>query len=148
MKLGEHVEMVLGTVLDANDPKKLGRVRVGAPGYFDRTVMAIEAIPWVYPLIMLGMQSSSTMSLGSKVWLIANNENEEEYWYLPFHELNNDTKEAAGESVTSDVLFSRNICGKKLQIYQNENEGIVIKNGDSIISLNNVGGILASTGEG
>ena len=52
MKLGEHVEMVLGTCLSNDDPKKLGRIKVAAPGYFDRTVMAIEAIPWAYPLTM------------------------------------------------------------------------------------------------
>ena len=42
MKLGDKVELVLGIVIEDNDPKKLGRVKVSAPGYFDREVMSIE----------------------------------------------------------------------------------------------------------
>lgn len=149
MKLGETVEMILGTVIDDADPKKLGRVKVGAPGVFDRTTMSIKAIPWVYPLNMGHMQSYTHMSCGSKVWLIINKENQEEFWYIPYHELNEDTKAAIADDVESDVVFSRNICGKLVQIYNNKEEGIVIKNGTSKIALTNEGQIIGEVaGEG
>ena len=142
MKLGNDVEMVLGTVLDDNDPKKLGRVKVGAPGWFDRVTMSIDAIPWAYPLTMGHMQSYTHMSTGSKVWLIINKVNQEELYWIPFHELNEDTKEAISDDVETDVLFSRNTQGKKVQIYNNKTEGLIIRNGSSVIKLSNDGKIL------
>ena len=149
MKLGEHVEMVLGTVLEDHDPEKLGRVKVGAPGVFDRKTMSIEAIPWVYPLTMNHLQSFTHMQAGSKVWLIINRENQEEFWWIPYHELNTETKEAINDDVCSDVIFSRNICGKVLQMYQNKEEGIVIKNGTATIVFDNEGAIIGKVeGEG
>ena len=147
MKL-KDVDVVPGTVLDDNDPKKLGRVKIGATGYFDRTVMAIEAIPWVYPFTMSSAQSFTHVPTGSKVWLIVNTANEEEYWYLPFHEMNTDTEEVlSDDDMSSDVIFSRNICGKKLQIYQNKGEGIVVKNGDSSITIGNDGSLITTNGD-
>ena len=137
----------MGTVLDDHDPKKLGRVKIGATGYFDRKVMAIEAIPWVYPFTMSSAQSFTHVPTGGKVWLIVNKANAEEYWYIPFHEMNPGTSSALDDDVSSDVLFSRNICGKQLQVYQNKGEGLVIRNGDSSVILDNNGSIIASTGD-
>lgn len=145
MKLGEHVEMVLGTCMSNDDPKKLGRIKVGAPGYFDRTVMAIEAIPWAYPLTMPGYQGYSTISEGGKVWLIDNKENADEFWYIPYHELNNDTKTAINDDVESDVCFSRNIAGQLVQLYQNKTEGIVLRVGQTMFTLNNEGSCIVKT---
>ena len=146
MKLGDKVELVLGTCLSNDDPKKLGRIKVAAPGYFDRSVMAIEAIPWAYPFSMNAYQSYSTISEGGKVWLLDNKENADEFWYIPYHELNADTKQAINDDVNSDVLFSRNVSGKTIQIYQNNTEGIVIHNGDNIITLPADGGIILKSG--
>lgn len=142
MKLGDKVELVIATVLDDHDPKKLGRIKVGAPGVFDRTTMSIDSIPWVYPFTMCHMQSFTHMQAGSKVWLIMNKENQEEFWWIPYHELYDDTKAAINDDVESDVLFSRNIQGKIVQIYHNKEEGLVIKNGTALIELNNNGQIV------
>lgn len=141
MRLGDNVEMVLGTCMSNDDPLKLGRIKVGAPGYFDRTVMMVEAIPWAYPLTMSSNQSYSTIAEGSKVWLIDNKENCDEFWYIPFHELNDDTKQAIGSDVDSDVLFSRNVAGKLVQLYQNDTEGIVLRQGPSTVTLGANGAI-------
>lgn len=140
MKLGEHVEMVLGTCLSNDDPKKLGRIKVAAPGYFDRTVMAIDAIPWAYPLTMPHYQGYSTIADGGKVWLIDNKDNADEFWYIPFHELNPDTKAAVNDDVESDVCFSRNVAGKLVQLYQNKTEGIVLRVGGTTVTLGANGG--------
>lgn len=147
MKLGDKVELVLGIVIEDNDPKKLGRVKVSAPGYFDREVMSIEAIPWVYPFSMNYCTSFSHMPLGKKVWLLVNNENEEEYWYIPFHELHQHTKDAIGIDASSDVIFSRDLGGGLVQIYQNPGEGLVIKNNGQTVTLDNNGNIIAKTGD-
>lgn len=147
MKLGETVEIILGVVIEDQDPKKLGRIKVGAPGYFDREVMSIEAIPWVYPFTMNYVTSFSHIALGNKVWLIINKENEEEYWYIPYHELQEHTRKAIGSDVSADVIFSRDICGRVVQIYQNPDEGLVIRNGGETITLDNNGNIIAKTGD-
>lgn len=145
MKLGEHVEMVLGTCISNDDPKKLGRIKVAAPGYFDSTVMAIEAIPWAYPLTMSGYQAYSTITEGGKVWLIDNKENADEYWYIPFHELNTDTSAAVADDIQSDVLLSRNNGGQLTQVYQNNTEGIVIRNGNAVVKVTSDGAVTIET---
>lgn len=145
MKLGKKVELVLGTCLSNDDPMKLGRIKVAAPGYFDRTVMAIEAIPWAYPFSMNAYQSYSTISEGGKVWLIDNKDNADEFWYIPFHELNSDTKKAINDDVNSDVVFSRNISGKTIQLYQNNSEGIVLRNGSTTVTMPADGGVIMNS---
>ena len=91
--------------------------------------------------------SFSHIPLGNKVWLIINKENEEEYWYIPFHELQDHTRKAIGPDVSADVVFSRDVCGRVVQIYQNPDEGLVIRNGGETITLDNNGNIIAKTGD-
>lgn len=138
MKL-KDVEMVVGTCISNDDPEKLGRIKVAAPGYFDRSIMAIDSIPWVYPLTMPGYQVCSTITEGGKVWLIDNKTNADEFWYIPFYELNNDTKEALGNDVDTNIVFSRNSGGKLVQLYQNDNDGIVMKSGDTAVTVSHDG---------
>ena len=148
MKLGETVEVVVGTCIEDIDPKKLGRIKVGAPGWFDRNVMSIEAIPWVYPFSMAMYNSFTHIALGGKVWLIINKENEEEYWYVPYHELNDDTRQVQGADIDEDIVFSRNINGKVVQVYQNKEDGLVLRNGGSSVIISNDGDVTGTDGSG
>lgn len=138
----KDIQVILGTVVQSFDDKKLGRVKVAAPGIFDLSVMDEEALPWVYPFSMSGFQTYSRLQNGSKVWLIYHKTTQEEYWYLPFHELNENTKEFIGEDEESDVLISREVCGKTISIYQNKTEGLHIQYGTSLLTFNQEGQIL------
>lgn len=138
----KDIQATIGTIIAADDPKKLGRIKVAAPGIFDLSVMDEEAIPWVYPLIMFGFQSYSRMQNGSKVWLIWRKGVLDEYWYLPFHELNEDTKAAINDDEESDVLISRQVGDKQIQIYHNKTEGLIIKYDKSQMTFNQEGQIL------
>lgn len=146
MKLGDKVELVLATCVSSDDPKKLGRIKVAAPGYFDTSVMAEDAIPWAYPFSTSGYQGYSTISEGAKVWLLDNKENEDEFWYIPYPEMNDDTKSVIGDDVNTDILFSRNIGGKTVQLYHNNSDGVVMKSDDTSMTLNHQGSCVIETG--
>ena len=90
MKLAD-VEMIPGVVVDDEDPKFLGRLKISAPGEFEVDSMDINDMFWVYPFPVGGYQSFSHMLKGSKVWLIKNTKNYYEYWYLPYFEMNSNT---------------------------------------------------------
>ena len=66
MKLAD-VEMIPGVVVDDEDPKFLGRLKISAPGEFDVDSMDINDMFWVYPFPVGGYQSFSHMLKGSKV---------------------------------------------------------------------------------
>ena len=146
MKL-KNVELIVGTCISNDDPNKLGRIKVGAPGYFDRTKMAIDDIPWVYPFTMSSNNSYTTIAEGQKVWLIDNKDNEEEFWYVPYHEMNPDTKEALNDDIESDVLFSRQVGDKLAQIYYNNTEGMMLRVGDAFITIDKQGFIRLQTSQ-
>ncbi len=147
MKLS-NVEMVLGVCVSNNDPKKLGRIKVTSPGRFDTATMAIEGLPWVYPLTTNGYQSYSTITEGGKVWLIDNKDNSDEFWYIPYHELNADTKGAIGGDVDTDVCFSRNVGGKLVQLYHNSTDGVVLRNADTVVKLASDGACVIESDNG
>lgn len=147
MKLG-NVEMTLGVCVSNDDPKKLGRIKVAAAGKFDTATMAIEGLPWVYPLTTNGYQSYSTITEGCKVWLIDNKDNADEFWYIPYHELNADTKAVIGGDVDSDICFSRNVGGKLVQLYQNSSDGIVLRNADTTVNLAGDGACVIESDQG
>ena len=145
MKLGETAELILGVVIEANDPKHLGRVKVAASGWFDMSVMALEAIPWVYPFMGLGGNSVSHIELGAKVWLLINKENEEEYWYIPYPSVASKVQDVSNpaDDLDNDTLLSRDLgSGAKVEIYQNKSDGVVIRNMTSEVTLNNNGEII------
>lgn len=141
MKL-KNVEMIPGVIISEEDPDKLGRVKVAAPGLFDPETMDIDALPWIYPLMQFGYQGYAKMKDGQKVWVINNKKSYDEYWYVPFFELNEDTIRAIDQNEESDVVISRTITeDASVQIYYNKTEGIVLRIGDNKIRIQQNGDI-------
>ena len=150
MKFSDY-EFFPGVVTDVADPKYLGRVKATVPTVFDAS-MDKEGLPWVRPFTMLGYQGFSKMREGSKIWVIRNIKNRNEFWYVPMFELNQDTRELLNDDEkyeNGDVLLSRNNGNNSIYIYYNDTDGIMIKYGDqNLININSKSEITVQAGEG
>lgn len=132
MKLSDY-EFFPAVTVDVADPKHIGRVKVNAPTVFSSD-MATECLPWVYPFSMAGYQRFSSPREGQKVWLFRNTKNPKECWYMPMPELTDDSKELIKEDADyeeAEVVMSRNMGNMSVQIYYNDKDGLMIKDGDS-----------------
>lgn len=147
MKLAD-VEMIPGVVVDDEDPKFLGRLKISAPGEFEVDSMDINDMFWVYPFPVGGYQSFSHMLKGSKVWLIKNTKNYYEYWYLPYFEMNANTFNLVNskKKYDADVLVSRSDGSNNIQMYYNPEDGINQKIGFASINIMPDGTISITTG--
>ena len=125
--------IVPGVVVDNQDPENLQRVKATIPGVFDTATMEVEAMPWIYPLNMWGYQSFSLMLPGSKILVLKNEKNYYDYRYIPYYELNANTKSfIKGET---DIIMSRSIGHGNAAIYFNVKDGIVAQIGDSKVTV-------------
>ena len=120
------LELYVGVVVDADDPKHLCRVKAVAPGLFDNSTMDIEDMYWVHPFTAQGYQRVSKPVEGQKIWIINDTTNEYGYWYLPYPELNINTT-ACVQSDDTDVIVSRSGAGVGYQMYYNRDEGFVTR---------------------
>lgn len=125
MKLS-NFELYEGVVVDANDPKHLGRVKGVAPGLFDNTTMNINDMFWIYPFLCGGYQRVSKPQEGQKIWILNDTKNEYGYWYIPKPDLNLNTT-AMLQNDDYDVLVSRSGEGVGQQMYYNRDEGFVTR---------------------
>lgn len=137
-------ELIPAVILDVEDPKKLGRIKCQIPNMCDNSVMKPSRMPWVLPMCMGGNQTFSKMTKGSKVWVLKNNTNYNELWYLPFHETTNDTKQYLSDNFgnSPDVLYMRNNMGKTVSITCDSSNGYEVKTGDWYMQIKNDGDII------
>ena len=130
-------EFLPGTVINVEDPEKRGRIKAAVPTWFDTNVMQEEALPWIVPSSMGGYQRFSKLELGSKVWVIHKKKSNKEYWYLPLFELDDKTQEIVNDYDAPEVLLSRSDGNSGVYVYYNTKDGLVLKNGDLEVILNN-----------
>lgn len=117
------LQLIPGVVVDANDPKTLGRVKVVAPGFQDNSVMDVKDMYWSAPFSCNGYQRMSKPTEGMKVWLINNKKNRYESWFIPMWDLNQNTTVAINGGDDYDVLVSRSGEGVGAQMYYNQKDG-------------------------
>lgn len=161
MKLAD-IELLPGVIFDTADPKHQGRVKCVVPTIFDVSTMDKEGIPWIYPLTMAGYQQYSSPKKGTKVWVMHNKTNYQEFWYFPMFELTGATKNiiigaeesAEGESgeqkaneedySDTEVLVSRQIgTNNNVTIYTSPSKGIMLQYGNaSSININKDGEVI------
>ena len=132
MTLGDF-EILPGVVINADDPLKQGRVKACAPGLFDTSNMEMDDLFWINPFMMIGQQSFSKMELNSKIWILHNNANYFEYWYIPMFEINENSPEVM--DMSADVLLSRSINGDTVQLYYSKEDGFNLNIGSNHIKL-------------
>lgn len=134
----KNVELLPGTIIDAADPKQIGRVKCDVPGVFDSSSMSKEGLPWIYPLAQPGFQRWSTPLKGHKVWVFKTTDNYQEFWYIPMAQLTTGTKDiiSGNDYENAEVLISRNMGPQSMKMYYKESEGFVIEYGTARININ------------
>ncbi len=129
MKLS-NCEILPGTVINAEDPKKLGRVKAVVPGWFDNSSMDEDAMYWISPFTCAGYQRVSKPLEGQKIWVLHDSSNEYEYYYIMMCETNINTT-AAQQDFDYDVLVSRSGKGVGAQQFYTGNQGFVTRIGEN-----------------
>lgn len=143
INVGE-LRLIPGVVIDNNDPKVLGRVKAFAPGLFDTKTMSTDALPWVYPFCMGGMQRYSTQNPNTKIWILFIPDNPYGYFYIPFFEPFSITKDnISGET---DILLSRGGASGNVSVHYNTRDGFVSEVNGSKININAAGDVINSAG--
>ena len=131
----------LGEVVDIEDPKELGRVRVKVFGKFDD--LETELIPWARPSNNMTSSSSSgggsfsTPKIGSVVNVNFDNGNlySPEFTYI--QKISDELKEEISGSNyenAQSLLYDTEIEGG-LKIFYTEERGLVIKFADTMVNL-------------
>ena len=127
-----NCELLPGVIVDTKDPMKLGRIKCVIPGYVD-SEFSNENMPWVRPLGMNRHQSFSKMMPGYKVWVLVNKSNYNEYWYFPFFEFTDISKEYLNEVYDDEqpeIIMSHNCGGNNALITYDEKNGFNISIGE------------------
>ena len=125
----KDVEAKEAVIVYSDDPDRLGRIKVTCPGEFDTGTMDQELLPWVYPFNMTHFNAFTRMLPGAKVWLLKNKDNHNEYYYWPFFEeiqLTRDFLEKHYDD-NPEVIFARDDAGVPALITFDSEEGIYLK---------------------
>ena len=144
-------ELIPSVIVDTKDEMKLGRIKCVIPGYVDPS-FSKENMPWVRPLCMTRHQSFSKMMPGYKVWVLANKNNYNEFWYLPFFELNDISKnflESTYDADQPEIIVSHNTGGNHAMMTYDETSGFNTKIGENHMQLKPDGhvSIVGGTGQ-
>lgn len=133
----KNVELLPGIIIDANDPKQIGRVKCDVPTVFDSSTMDKDGLPWIYPLTQPGFQRWSTPIKGHKVWVFKTTDNYQEFWYIPMPETTNSTKSliTGDDYENAEVLISRDIGTQSVSVFYTESQGFKIKLGTAEINI-------------
>lgn len=145
-----NYELLPSVIIDANDPKKLGRIKAQIPNISDATTMALDLLPWINPGSMSGYQQFSKPMKGAKVWIKMNRKNHNELWYLPYNEMNDSTKAfvQANYSKDPEVVFSRANGHDVANITYDSGQGIMLKVNSHRINIQPSGDIDIIGGSG
>jgi hypothetical protein len=133
-------KIFLGVVEDNNDPKRLGRVKVRIPLYFEN--IDTENIPWASPWKDLNGNEFSAPDVGKIVSVVFDQGNPylPEYIYAEHYNINLENKLKALKE--SDYpTFKAIFLDDKTQIYRSESEGLKIDHEFSNINITKNGNI-------
>ena len=136
MKL-KDCDLTIGVIVSVEDETHQGRIKCIIPGVVNDQISEKNS-PWVRPLCMGGYQTFSKEMVGSKVWVLINNENYNEYWYFPFFELNNVAMTALSETYDNDqpeIFLAHDTGGNNAISMYDEINGFRMMCGENNISL-------------
>ena len=133
-------KIFLGVVEDNNDPKRLGRVKVRIPMYFEN--IPTDVIPWASPWKDLNGNEFSAPDVGKIVSVVFDQGNPylPEYIYAEHFNINLENKLKSLKE--SDYpTFKAIFLDDKTQIYRSESEGLKIDHQFSNINITKNGNI-------
>lgn len=133
-------KIFLGVVEDNNDPKRLGRVKVRIPLYFEN--IATENIPWASPWKDLSGNEFSAPDIGKIVSVVFDQGNPylPEYIYAEHFNVNLENKLKSLQE-NDYPTFKAIFLDDKTQIYRSESEGLRIDHVFSNINITKNGNI-------
>lgn len=136
MKL-KDCELTVGVVVSVEDETHSGRIKCIIPGIINNKISEKNS-PWIRPLMMGGYQTFSKEMVGSKVWILINHNNYNEYWYFPFFELNNVAIVELAETYDNDqpeIFMSHDTGGNNAISMYDEKNGYRMMIGGHHIAL-------------
>lgn len=136
----------IGTVVDVNDPLKIGRVKISILGKYDE--LDVSVIPWAFPFNHLNSGFLTIPSLGEFVNCFFENDDEQIPFYISNIIINDNLKEKVSAdypkvwSLVNNDKLGVNTDGQEdnkrvLEIYYTESQGLIIQKNDTIINLRN-----------
>jgi len=129
---------IIESVVDYdNDPLKIGRIKCTIPGVVHSDSTPEEGMPWVRCFKMGAYQTFSRPIKGQKVWVMISKQNQNEFWYFPFHEAIDITKDYIEEyyNENCDVLHARHSGNGDCMMTYDDEQGYLTKIGDDHINL-------------
>jgi hypothetical protein len=133
-------KIFLGVVEDNADPKRLGRVRVRIPTYFDN--IPTENLPWASPWKDLNGNEYSSPDVGKIVSVVFDQGNPylPEYIYAEHFNINLENK-LKSLSESDYLSFKSVFFDDKTQIYRSDSEGLKIDHQYSNMNITQNGNI-------
>lgn len=138
----DDIEMLPGTIIDVDDPEKLGRVKCIIPSIFESSADK-DIMPWIPQFGMSRYQAFSKMMPGAKVWVMQVKSNYNEFYYLPIMDKINTTKEflEAKYDLNPEIVYMRDNAGQVSKITYDDEEGCMIYLNEFFINLTPEGDI-------
>ena len=137
--MGELIDyyVILSIVAYDNDPLKFGRIKCSIPGVVHTDSTEEEAMPWVRPFKMFGYQTFSRPLVGQKVWVLANKNNYNEFWWYPYHETTDLVQNYLNENYDNqpDVFNSRETGSAQILFTYDDEHGYKMSIGEDFINL-------------
>lgn len=143
MKLA-NATLLPGVVTSAEDPQNLGRIKCIIAGVSNPDTMNQDHLPWCAPLTCFGNQRVSKPMEGAKVWVLHDEDNYYEYYYLPSWEVNGNTEDVTGDD-SYDVLVSRPGEGFGSQQFYSDDKGFVTRIGNDLSTTMTKDGTIMNT---
>ena len=137
--MGELIDyyIILSIVAYDNDPLKFGRIKCSIPGVIHTDTTQEEAMPWVRPFKMFGYQTFSRPIVGQKVWVLANKNNYNEFWWYPYHETTDLVQNYLNENYDNqpDIFNARETGSAQIMFTYDDQNGYKMSIGDDFINL-------------
>lgn len=144
------IKMVISVITNVDDPDREGKVQCNIPGYIDDSAVDKSIIPWIKPIFMSSTQHFTKPQVGDKAFVLINDTNEKEYWYMLYHEPHALLKSFLNLKYDQnpEVLVCQDQGNKKILFTYDDKDGFVLRINDNILALRPDGTIDSSSKSG